>query len=114
MDTTQMAREALGSQLGGMDGLGTQGGIHVDTVRNLIDGHNEVPPQGYEKLFDGLGLLTPSSRVLGAAAITAAVMHLVKPSMSFHEDGSAKSIDEGGLPWWSVPVAVGVVVHFTT
>lgn len=60
-----------------------------------------------------LGMEAPWKRSLFAAALVSAGVWLVQPEVSFYS-GSARSLSDGGIPWWVWPTAAVIAVNLLT
>lgn len=64
----------------------------------------------YMNLFSALGLGSSFTRLLFGTAAGFAGQLLLKPSLSYHKDGSAKQfLSETYIPWYVLSVIPGVI-----
>lgn len=64
----------------------------------------------YKSLFVGLGLQSPFIRFLFGTAVGFSGQLLLKPSISYHRDGSAKEfLTQTYFPWYVVSVLPGLI-----
>lgn len=64
-----------------------------------------------------MGLGSPTKRGVAAGSITLLLTQLVRPSISYHEDGTerefflfSEDVDSTYVPWWSLPIASAVII----
>lgn len=66
-----------------------------------------------EQFFDSLGMMAgpsaPIARAVTGAVLGALVIYAVRPGFAFNKDGSAKSLSQARVPWWSFPVAGALI-----
>lgn len=67
----------------------------------------------YQSVFVALGLGSPFTRFLFGTAVGFATQLLLKPSISYRRDGSAKLFfTETYFPWYVVSVLPGLIFGF--
>lgn len=74
-------------------------------------------PDGTERLTSiqkgmlALGLETPLKRGIFAGAVASAAVWAFQPSVSFTSSGSARGLEDGGVPWWTFPAGAIVLIY---
>lgn len=63
----------------------------------------------YEGFFSFLGLANPLKRLLFGTAIGFSLQLIVKPKISYREDGTAKKFGETLFPWYVLALIPGVI-----
>lgn len=64
----------------------------------------------YTSIFSSLGLESPFVRFLFGTAVGFASQLLLRPSISYHRDGSAKEfLTQTYFPWYAVSVLPGLI-----
>ena len=66
-----------------------------------------------EQFFDSIGLMRGEYAPVGRAAfgvgLGTVVMFAIRPSWAFEKDGTPKPWSQSRVPWWTVPVGLGIV-----
>jgi len=66
---------------------------------------------GAQQLMLALGMRTPLSRSLFAASVATGAMWVIQPRFAFGPDGETLGLDDGGIPWWTVPIASVLLIN---